>query len=334
MASDLRGVRTSGREMIVTRVIDAPRELVFEAWSRPEHLARWWGPRGFTTTTREMEFKAGGVWRLCMHGPDGRDYENQINYVEIVRPERIVYRHGGDIDHGPVHFDVTVTFEEAPGGKTRLTMRSVMPSAEVLAHVVKEYGALEGAMQTIDRLTEELASTAVKTEPGMFAISRVIDAPRERVFEVWTKQEHLAKWFGPKGFEITESRLELRVGGVYHYCMRSEASSGGGGTSGGWEMWGKWVFREISRPERLVFVSGFSDPAGKTARSPFPGPWPLETLSVVTFAEQEDWTVVTVAWRPLEATAEERAEFEKGMESMRKGWTGTFERLEGYVGGR
>ena len=83
------------RSIIGTRVLDAPRARVFSVWTEPKHLAQWWGPNGFTTTTQAFDFRLGGVWRFVMHGPDGRDYQNQITFDEIVSLERIVYRHGG-----------------------------------------------------------------------------------------------------------------------------------------------------------------------------------------------------------------------------------------------
>jgi uncharacterized protein YndB with AHSA1/START domain len=143
------------RSIVTTRVFDAPRELVFAAWSDPEHLAQWWGPNGFTTTTRAFDMRPGGVWRFVMHGPDGRDYQNRITYDEIVKPERLVYSHGGAEDVEPVQFRVTVTFEDL-GGKTRLTMRAVFPSAAERDRVAKDYGAVEGAQQTLARLAEHL----------------------------------------------------------------------------------------------------------------------------------------------------------------------------------
>lgn len=147
---------TADREIVVTRVLDAPRELVFEAWTDPEHIGSWWGPRGFTTTTHEMDVRPGGVWRLTMHGPDGTDYPNYIVYREVVRPERLAYAHGSQPGE-PADFDVTVTFADE-GGKTRITMRSLFPSAAARDFVVKEYGAIEGAHQTLDRLQEHLAA--------------------------------------------------------------------------------------------------------------------------------------------------------------------------------
>jgi uncharacterized protein YndB with AHSA1/START domain len=98
-------LETDPRSIVGTRVFDAPRELVFAAWTEPQHLSQWWGPDGFTTTTHAFEFRAGGVWRFVMHGPDGRDYENRITFDEIVPPERIVYHHGGGGDVEPVQFN-------------------------------------------------------------------------------------------------------------------------------------------------------------------------------------------------------------------------------------
>ena len=145
------------RSIIGTRVFDAPRELVWTAWTDPKHLAQWWGPNGFSTTTSAFDMRPGGVWRFVMHGPDGRDYQNRITFDEIVRPERIVYRHSGGEDVEPVQFTQTVTFEDV-GGKTRLTWRGVFPSAAERERVIKEYGADKGLVQTLSRLGEYLAT--------------------------------------------------------------------------------------------------------------------------------------------------------------------------------
>src|SRR5260370_27201709 len=120
---------TASRELVVSRIIDAPRELVYEAWTDPKHLAQWWGPNGFSATMHSFEFRPGGIWRFVMHGPDGRDYQNRITWDEIAAPERLVYRHGGDADVEPVQFRTTVTFEAA-GGKTQLALRPLFPSAQ------------------------------------------------------------------------------------------------------------------------------------------------------------------------------------------------------------
>lgn len=153
MSNDQTWATVQGSEMIMKRVFNAPRDVVFKAWTDPAQLIRWWGPRGYTITHRETDIRPGGVWRYIMHGPDQADYDNKISYLELTSPERIVYKHGDDQDDE--HFRVTVTFEERDG-KTELTMRSQFKSAADLEYVVREFGALEGGKQTLQRLDEHL----------------------------------------------------------------------------------------------------------------------------------------------------------------------------------
>ena len=146
---------TADREIVGTRVFNAPRDLVFQMWIDPEHLKNWWGPDGFSLTIHEIDVRPGGHWRFIMHGPDGADYKNHIVYIEIVRPERIVYKHEPEKGPDPVNFVTTVTFVEE-NGKTRLTMRAVFPSAAARKFVVTKYGAIEGMHQHLGRLGELL----------------------------------------------------------------------------------------------------------------------------------------------------------------------------------
>lgn len=144
---------TADREIVLSRLLNAPRELIFDAWTDPKHIVQWWGPRGFTTTSHEMSVTPGGVWRFVMHGPDGRDYKNKIIFIDVLKPERLVYRHAGEEDHENVRFHVTVTFE-AKGSKTLLTMHSLFETAQERNEVVTKYGAIEGGKQTLERLAE------------------------------------------------------------------------------------------------------------------------------------------------------------------------------------
>lgn len=146
---------TADREISTTVVLDAPRRTVWKAWTEPDEIREWWGPRGFSTSTEKMDLKPKGEWKFVMHGPDGRDYKNKVVYIEIVKPERLVYRHSGDGDTESIRFHVTVTFAEKDG-KTELTMRSIFESAEELKRVDREYGAIEGMHQTLARLGEYL----------------------------------------------------------------------------------------------------------------------------------------------------------------------------------
>jgi uncharacterized protein YndB with AHSA1/START domain len=150
------------RSIIGVREFDAPRDLVFSVWTDPKHLAQWWGPNGFTTTTHSFEMRPGGVWRFVMHGPDGRDYQNRITFEEVVPPQRIVYRHGDGADVEPVQFRQTVIFEDL-GGRTRVTWRGVFPSAAERNRVIKEYGADKGLAQTLARLEQHVSELTDQT---------------------------------------------------------------------------------------------------------------------------------------------------------------------------
>jgi uncharacterized protein YndB with AHSA1/START domain len=318
MTADAR--MPTDREIVITRLINAPQELVFDAWTDPEQVGQWWGPSGFTTTTHKMEVKPGGVWRFVMHGPDGRDYQNKITYLDIVPPERLVYRHGGDEDLEPVSFHTTVTFV-AEGNKTRVTMRSVFPTAEYRDRVVKEHGAIEGGEQHLARLDEHLAGGGTGTSRA-FVISRVFDAPRDLVWKAHSELEGLKQWWGPKGFTWVTGTLDFRPGGMFHYGMRSP---------NGQEMWGRFIYREIVKPERMVYVVSFSDPKGGITRHFLSPEWPAEMLNTATFTEQGGKTTLTIHSVGINATAHERKIFEDGFKSMEGGYTGTLDQLAAYL---
>src|SRR5579872_2614280 len=200
--------KSEDREIVISRVFDAPRELVWEAWTNPQHVAKWWGPIGFTTTTEIMDVRPGGEWKHVMHGPDGANYPNHSVFIEVVKPARIVYTHGGRREGGgtEVSFRSTWTFAEQTG-KTEVTIRMEFESAAARDQVVKEFGAIEGGKQTLGRLGEYLA----KMEPEKMEevnFTRVFDAPRELVYKVWTDPKHLALWWGPKGFTTPHCEVD------------------------------------------------------------------------------------------------------------------------------
>jgi uncharacterized protein YndB with AHSA1/START domain len=165
-------------------------------------------------------------------------------------------------------------------------------------------------------------NVATKVEAKEFTISRIVDAPLDRVWKAWTDANQLKKWWGPKGFEIVSTKVDLRPGGMFHYHLRSPD---------GQDMWGRFIYREIVPQKRLVFVVSFSDEAGGVSRHPLHQEWPLTILSTVTFAEENRKTTLTVKWIPVDATDAERKTFEEGRDSMKAGWTGTFDRLADYL---
>ena len=153
---------TADREIVISRIIDAPRALVFEAFTEVRHLSRWWGPEGFTTTTRAFEFRAGGEWDFVMHGPDGTDYQEWISWTEIVPPERIALLHG-EFRGDPNAFESVLTF--APNGATtQIEMRTVFPTEELRDEAVEKYHVIEGGQQTLGKLAAYIAEIVQKGE--------------------------------------------------------------------------------------------------------------------------------------------------------------------------
>lgn len=166
------------------------------------------------------------------------------------------------------------------------------------------------------------ASPQASANP-VFTISRVFNAPRATVWQAHTEAERLKQWFGPKGFTMSHCTLDLRPGGMFHYRLQAPD---------GQEVWGRWIFREIVAPERIVLVMSFSDAAGGITRHPWSAEWPLQTFSTTTFTDTGDGrTRLDISWTPHEAGTSERQAFADGMASMTEGWSGTLERLEGYL---
>jgi uncharacterized protein YndB with AHSA1/START domain len=143
-------------KVIYKRYFDVPISLAFEAWSSQEHLEQWWGPDGFTVTTKSMNFSNGGIWEFVMHGPDGKDYQNRIQFTEIKKPRSIYYKHlGHGEDVQDVVFESIIIFEEAGEG-TNLTMEQIFPSKEELERLAKQFGAIEGGKQHLGNLGKYL----------------------------------------------------------------------------------------------------------------------------------------------------------------------------------
>lgn len=180
---------------------------------------------------------------------------------------------------------------------------------------------LQRREENVTAIDAKTRSRAGAQESG-FVISRVFDAPRELVWKAFTEAERLKHWWGPKGFTIGKCEVDLRPGGIFRYSLRSPD---------GQDMWGRFVYREIAAPERLVAIVSFTDEQGEIARHPLSPSWPLEILSTLTFAEHGSGTKLTVRWAPHNATEAERQTFEAGHDSMRQGWTGTLDQLADYL---
>jgi uncharacterized protein YndB with AHSA1/START domain len=155
-----------------------------------------------------------------------------------------------------------------------------------------------------------------------FVVARVYDAPRERVWQAWTEPERLKQWWSPPNFTTHTCKVDLRPGGMFLYGMRAPD---------GTEVWGRFIYREIVAPEKLVFIVSFSDAQGGRTRHPWSEHWPLDILSTVTFEAQGARTKVTVRWTPHEASELERKAFDEGRGSLAQGWGGTLDHLTAYL---
>lgn len=304
-------------EFVITREFAAPRELVFKAWADPKHLAQWWGPRGFTNPVCNWDVRPGGKIYVVMRAPNGDEYPMDGGFREIVPSEKLAFACGPLNDKGEMLFEFLheVTFTEEHG-KTKMVLRSrVLRTSPEAAKYIAGFEA--GMGQSLDRLAE------LVEKPEQFVISHEFAAPRQLVWKAWTQREHLMKWFGPKGFAISEAKLDFRPGGTFHYCIRMRE---------GGEMWGKFTYREIVPPEKIVWLFSFSDKDGGLIRHPFSkAPWPLQMMNEATFAERDGRTIVTLKSWPYEATDEESRTFHSAHGAMSQGWAGTFEQLTEYL---
>jgi len=147
---------TADRELVISRLFNAQIELMWEVWTRPEHIKNWWGPNGFHNTIFTMDVKPGGVWDLIMHGPDGTDYKNKSVFKEVIKHKKLVYEHIS----GP-KFLATVEFEKQ-GVKTFLKWRMLFDSNEEFIRTVKTFKADEGLKQNVEKLANYLETVSTE----------------------------------------------------------------------------------------------------------------------------------------------------------------------------
>lgn len=304
-------------ELQITRILHAPVKVVWEAWTDPAQVAKWWGPRGFTLTTHSKDLRTGGHWHYTMHGPDGTDYPNKTTYLEVEKYAKLVYDHGANDDRPPM-FRVTVRFSES-GGKTTMDMTMTLPTAEA-AQETRKFIRKAGGDSTWDRLAEYLEKGASGKET--FIINRSFPVSLETMFDMWTQPRHLAKWLPPKGFTMAFPSADIRPGSTSAFSMSSE--------TGSTTLYGRVHYLAIEKPHRIVYTQQFTDEHGNISRHPGAPVWPETMLTTVTLTpEGPQQTRITVEWQPYgKATPEEIAAFAKERPGMTAGWTGSFDKLE------
>lgn len=311
--------KNKSNKIHIVRVYDAPVKAVWDAWTDPKQVAKWWGPRGFTLTTHSKDLKPGGTWRYTMHGPDGTNYPNVTKYYEVEKYSRLVYDHGGTDDTPPL-FRVTVTFAEVKG-KTEMDMTMTLATPEI-AEETRKFIKKAGGNATWDRLAEFLAKES--TNKDQFVINRTFDAPLALMYEMWTDPKHFAKWLAPTGFEMGFIRADIKPGGSTFYYMTGP---------GGIKMYGRAHYLELDKSGRMKYTQEFVDENENVSRHPGAPLWPESMLTVVTLsAEGPNQTRVTVTWEPHgKFTPAEVEAFIKERGGMTQGWTGSFDKLEAYL---
>jgi uncharacterized protein YndB with AHSA1/START domain len=310
--------KNSSKEIRITRIYDAPVKTVWEAWTDPEQVAQWWGPRGFTLTTHSKDLRVGGSWKYTMHGPDGVDYPNNTLYHEVEKHSKLVYDHGGYEDRPPL-FRVTVLFSEVDG-KTKMEMSMALPTPEAAVEA-RKFIKKAGGDATWDRLAEYLEKASSGKEK--FVINRSFDAPLELMFQMWTNPKHVSRWLPPTGFEMQFLRSDIRPGGGTFYVM----------TGKDYKMYGTAQYLKIEKPGCIVYTQQFCDEKENVSRHPLAPTWPETMLTTVQLtAEGPDRTRVTVTWETHGAVTREELEiFIKSRGGMTQGWTGSFDKLEAHL---
>ena len=298
--------------LTITRILNAPREVVFKAWTDPAQLAQWWSPHGFTRSVSELDARPGGVMRGAMRGPDGTAYPDTGMFHEIVPPERLVFTSVGIADEaGRPLLEVrnTVTFDDL-GRRTKLTLH-----AEVVTAAPEVAGALagmaEGWSQSLDKLAEYLATGAVApSEPRLTGVltlpsdrsiahTRIFDAPRDRVFQVYTDPQRIPQWWGPKRHTTVVDQMDVRPGGVWRFVTRY---------ADGHEEDFHGEYREIAPPARLVQTFEWEGMPGHVA---------VETMTLEDLNGQTRMTLTST----FDSVEDRDGTIESGMEDgARESW--------------
>jgi uncharacterized protein YndB with AHSA1/START domain len=319
--NDTEVVFEPGRQdIVVTRVFDVPREVVFQAVTDPALIPRWWGARRFVTEVDHMDVRRGGQWRFVTRNAEtGSEYAFRGVYHDVTAPERIVgtfeFEQGG-----PGHLQLTVETFEDLGGRTRYVSVALFRSVEDRDQWIPtdlDKGVRE-SMDLLDELVRQ-AQAAPAAPPGGGAafdvvVKRVLDAPAELVWQAWTEPGLVRRWWGPHGFTSPLARMDVRPGGTSLVCMRSPD---------GHDLYNTWTYGTVRPAERLEFVLRFSDETGAPhdpASLGLPPGIPAEVPHVVTFRAVDERTTeltVTEHGYTVEATRDgSRVGLEQCLEKM------------------
>jgi uncharacterized protein YndB with AHSA1/START domain len=245
---------TSERELRISRLLNAPVDQVWKAWTDPSHIINWWGPEGFSNTIHKMDLQPGGEWVLTMHGPDGKNYPNKSIFREIIPLKKIVF------DHFNPDFTTTIEFE-GKTEKTMLTWHMLFPTKELFDAVVKTFRADEGLKQNVTKLETYLTSQSNKMKTiyskdvagKKILVTRNFDAPLELVWKAWTETAMLDEWWAPKPWKTETKSMQFEKGGTWLYAMAGPANE---------KHWCRADYQEIIPFETFTGLDCFCDESG------------------------------------------------------------------------
>ncbi len=307
--------------IITTRVVAAPRELIWKVLTTPEHIKHFWGPDGFSNTITKMDVKKNGQWLFTMHGPDGTSYPNRVIYRELDQPRFMRHDHDDGSDGG-FRFVGEIELTDLGNEKTKIELRVILDSITT-RDAIAGYAA-EGGIQNLDRLAAHVAPMA--DPKNLFEIERTYPVAQNRLFRALTDIDDMKQWFAPKGMKVIKAEQDLKPGGTYHYGLASDQ---------GHEMWGKINYKEITPSSRLVYRQSFSDRDGGLTRHPMAPTWPMEMLTVMELTPGgENQSRLKISWIYSGTDDTEAQTFQSAHEGMRGGWTGTLDGLGAYLASR
>ncbi|MCW3074102.1 MAG: polyketide cyclase [Flaviaesturariibacter sp.] len=319
---------TAMQTMKKSILINASKEAVWDLLTQDHHNRIWYA--AFSPGTyAETDWKEGSKVVFKDAGNCG-----MIGVVKENKPGEILsIEYTGEIKNGVEDYD-SEAVQAFKGGREIYWMKSVASGTQldIAGDMAPAYfdwmsAAWDKALVMLKDLAEggDGKVAGIETDRKVypdFVIERTVEAPLETVYKAWTEANRLAQWWGPKGFDIAIKKLEVTPCGIFHYSMT---------LPNGQVMWGRFIYREVQAPERLVYINSFSDADGGITRVPFADNWPMEMLNELTLQADGDRTKLSLQGRPINATPEEEATYFNGHASMQQGFAGTFEQLEAYL---
>ena len=306
--------------IITTRILNAPRELVFKVLTDPNHIAEFWGPNGFTNIIQSIDVREGGEWLFTMVGPDGTAYPNRVIYRKIVPPSLLSFDHDGGEGSPPDHAfkNEIELFEE--GKSTRIEMRLMVKT------IAQRDGLLgyapEGGRQNLDRLSAHLDVLQAAPQ-DCFIISRSFPVSRQRLYQACSNAEEMLAWFSPPGAKTIKAELDFKPGGTFFYGMQMPDGN---------MMYGKSLYVEIVPNEKIIYYTRFADKDGNIISHPMSPTWPKELHTTFLFADEgENNCHLSVIWNYDGTDPAQKSTFMGAKSGMRMGWTGTLDGLTNYL---